>query len=695
MSAKKRPAIASQRDADTKSVLRGGFIPQIKRYFFCAVGVATFCAAAYIYSPVLYRRGEESATQLEFVLDDDLLVYQNDLIVLPFGLHGLYDIWFTTKAVDYWPISNTAFWIEWRLFGMDPLGYHAVSFALHCVETLLLWLILKRLKIPGALLAAFLFAVHPVNVESVAWIASQKNLWAMLFMQLAVLCYLKIELASGTEMSSKRFALWYGLTLACFVTAMLGKGSAVILPAILALVVYLNRPLRLTDAYKFAPFVILAGVFAYVNVFFQTHGDAEVVFRQAGFLERTVTAGASIWFYLFKAVAPVNLAPVYPMWNVSVTNWVWYVPAVAAIVVSAGLVFFQRKKKVWARPFFFAWFFFLIALSPVLGATDVGFFRYAIVADRYQHLAIIGVLGLVAAGLSVGVKRWPTFGSVGAAAVVGAAAIVFLPTAQRQANIFVTTEGWYRAAIEKNPGCWMAYNNLGNCLLNKGRMDEALSLYRKAIEIKAIYPEAHLDLGVALAQLGKTEEAAEEMRIAIRQRYDYLDAHYDYGNILYQKKEYAEAEASYRRALKIKPTHAECLNNLGMAVKAQGRSAEAIKIFRESADAKPNYADARRNLGISLAQEDRFKEAGGVFQEVLEFDPSNVEARMYLSRCLAIQNKNAEALEQAKLALSYAKQKGDPQWIVQCEDWIKQHAALTQRESNRNEVPPIEINVAP
>jgi protein O-mannosyl-transferase len=245
-----------------------------------------------------------------FIWDDEILVSNNRLVR---DSDGLYRIWFSTKAIDYWPLTNTTFWIEWHLWGMNTTGYHFTNIILHIVDSLLIWIILRRIAVPGAFLAALIFAVHPVNVESVAWIAQRKNTLAMLFFLLSILWYLKNEIPSVQKhlhtipysLSPVSLSVWYWLSLLSFLLAMLSKGSVAVLPILLLGIVWWLRPLTKRDFVRTAPFFAVAVGLAYVNVWFQTHGS-ETVIRSATFLERLLGAGTVVWFYLYTALLPID-----------------------------------------------------------------------------------------------------------------------------------------------------------------------------------------------------------------------------------------------------------------------------------------------------------------------------------------------------------------------------------------------------
>jgi hypothetical protein len=265
-----------------------------------------------------------------FVWDDDSFLTKNALIKAP---DGLARFWFSTQATDYWPVTSTSLWLEWRLWGMHAAGYHATNLALHLAEALLLWSILRRMRVPGAYLAALLFAVHPVNVESVAWIAQRKNLVAMLFYLLAIFGFLR---SGWISPGARKWGLAYVLSLLAFLLALLSKGSVAPLPfVLLGLIAWQRRP-RGSDLVGLAPFFGISATLVAVNVWFQTHGTHEII-RQADGIQRLLGAAAAVWFYLWKALIPVDLIFVYPQWHISASDWRWWGPLMAAMALTLWL----------------------------------------------------------------------------------------------------------------------------------------------------------------------------------------------------------------------------------------------------------------------------------------------------------------------------------------------------------------------
>ena len=437
---------------------------------------------------------------------------------------GLYRFWCTAEPQDFWPVTNTSFWLEWRLWGMTSAGYHVTNLILHLLTALLIWAILRKLFIPGAFLAGLIFALHPANVESVAWIAQRKNLLAMLFFLFSILCYVKfLELARPRPTSKQitstghiplstfssviphpsSFRFWYWSSLAAFVLAMLSKGSVIVLPALLLGIIWWLRPLTIRDMAQMSPFFAVAAALAVVNVWFQTHGT-DLVIRTATFNERLLGAGGVVWFYLYKALVPLNLLFVYPQWRIEAGNPLWWLPLAAAVLVTALL---WRYRHGWSRPLLFAWGFFCAALLPVLGFADVYFMKFSLVANHYQHIALIGPVALATAGLSAlrGRLQVPARRTANAAAIVAMCALARLTYAQ--SSLYSNELTLYQATLEKNPDSWMTQNNLADVLFQAGRLSEAIEHYRQALQVRPDYADAQNNLGFALNTLGRRQEA--------------------------------------------------------------------------------------------------------------------------------------------------------------------------------------------
>lgn len=299
-----------------------------------------------------------------FVWDDTTLITENRLVK---ANDGLYRFWFTTEAEDYWPLTSTAWWLEWRVWGDNATAYRVVNLLLHGVNAILVWIILRRLKIPGAWVAALVFAIHPVNVATAAWISEQKNTLSMLFYLTAVLLYLRFDESEGR--------CWYALSLGTFLLALLSKAAVAMLPVVLLGCVWWRRDrVRWKDLLRSVPFFVLSLVLGLVTVWFQHHPDsAGHPVRDDGFAARLAGAGWAPWFYLSKALLPLNLTMIYPRWKIDASLWVSYVPGIA---LAGCFMLFWRRRRTWGRPLLFGLGYFVIMLFPVLGFFNQSFFSY-------------------------------------------------------------------------------------------------------------------------------------------------------------------------------------------------------------------------------------------------------------------------------------------------------------------------------
>ncbi len=585
-----------------------------------------------------------------FIFDDNLLITKNYLIRNPDGLRR---IWCTTESVDYWPVTNTSFCIEWRLWGTRSTGYHVTNLIFHIVEALLIWVILRKMSIPAAFLAAVLFAVHPVNVESVAWIASRKNIAAMMFFLLTIFWYLKAQLAGEKgPLQNRPFqphaGPCYWLSFAAFALAMLSKGSVVILPLLMLGIVWWSRSLTRRDLLRILPFFILAVFLAGVNIWFQTHGK-DIHVRNAGFIERLLGAGGVVWFYLYKVLLPLDLAFFYPLWRIEVGNPLWWLPLLAALAVTVVL---WINRKTWSRPLLFSWGFFCASLVPVMGFTDLGFMKYSLVADHYQHIAIIGVIALTAAGWSIWRERTRNRSHrlSTAVAVVAVGLLAFL--SWRQSGLYHDAVGLFQSTLKINPGSWPAHNCLGIELEQEGRLQDAIEHFRQALQLNPFNCEAENNLGMALDNAGRIQEAIEHYRQALQLVPDYPPAHNNLGIVLMKIGQSNEAIEHYRRALSVKPNDIDAYNNLGCALVQTNRFQEAVEYYQRALSLDADLYYVHNNMGYALEHTGRIEDAINHYEKALQLNPNHAESHNNLANALTRIGHFGEAIRQYELALS-------------------------------------------
>ena len=333
------------------------------------------------------------AYQAEYIkFDDTNYIVDNELLRTPAGLRHIWtDIGAYRFAVQYYPMTQTSFWAEYQMWGAQPTGYHVTNVVLHAFNAVFVWLILRRLRLPGAFLAALIFALHPVHVHSVAWIVERKNVLSGFFFLLTILSWLRF-----TRTHSWFF---YAMALLLFLLGMFSKTAVCTLPIVLLLWIWWKRP----EAWKrytaaAVPFFAIAVTLGIVTLLRETSYDTSVTERDSGLdpLEKILVAGRALWFYAGKLVYPANLVPIYPKWTISTqAGWKYIFPIAAAAVP----VFFWLFRRWLGKGPLVAVLYFAISLGPVLGFIHFGFLAHSYVSDHLQYLASIGLLaGLAAAG---------------------------------------------------------------------------------------------------------------------------------------------------------------------------------------------------------------------------------------------------------------------------------------------------------
>lgn len=574
-----------------------------------------------------------------FLLDDNWYLTDAPLIA---ATDGIWKFWFSSEPVDYYPLSNTSLWLEWRLWGLNPTGYRATNLLLHLVSTGLIWSVLRRLSVPGAFAAALLFALHPVNVESVAWISQRKGLLALALYLTSLYAYLRAEAAPQPDSDRGR---WYATSIFTFTLAVLSKGSVAVMPLIALGALAWLRPLNRRDLIRIAPFASIAVFLVLLQGWFQARVTPDEA-RIGGPVERLLTAGSVVWFYLYKALLPVDLSFVYPRWRIAADQLRWWLPVLGAAGVTAAL---WRGRHGAARLVLFAWGYFCIALLPVMGFADFGFMEHSLVADHHQHAALIAPLALLAAGW----QRWQAraasqmFARAAAAAVVGA--LVFLTW--RQAALYSDGTRLYRAAIAANPESWLAHHNLGFALLAGDQPAGALPYLERAARLKAQDFDVRSNLALAYFRLGRGGEAIDHYGAAARIRPDSAAAQFNLASALAGLGQPESAVEHYRLALELRPGDAETHTNLAAALMELGDLAAAREHARSAVAAGPELAAAHLNLGRVLLRSGEPAEAIISLQSAVRLDGSSAAARNDLGVALATVGRIAAAIDEFREAL--------------------------------------------
>jgi protein O-mannosyl-transferase len=583
----------------------------------CIFGLLLAVAAIFAYRPA-WNGG--------FLWDDDVYVTDNKLLTAPDGLRR---IWFSLDSPSqYFPLTYTTFRVEHALWGLNPTGYHWVNLLLHVANALLVWRVLARLNVPGAWLAGAIFALHPVQVESVAWITERKNVLMGFFFLLTLLAWI----AFIDERTRRRWR-FYALAVVLYMLALSAKTTACTLPAVLLLILWLHKkPITKVRLIQIVPFVILSIGMGLLAVWWERyHQGTRGSLFALGLVERLLIASRAVWFYLSKLIWPSNLTFIYPKWNISPAHPLDYAWLLAGIVLCVAIYFLRRYV---GRSLEVAAAFFVATLSPVLGFIMLYTFRYTFVADHYQYLACIGPIALASAGVVTLADRCKPCRAVLLRAALFAVAILGGLT-WRQAGMYRDIETLWRTTLARNPGCLIAHTNLGTVLLLKGQLDEAIAHYRTALQMQPNTWDLEYNLGTALWWKGNVDEAILHCDRAVAMQPNDPDAQMSLANALFEKKRIDEAIIHYQKALAIRPDNFLARYRLCHTLLEKGEIDGAIQLCRAALLIRPDDADCHTLLAAALEAKGLTQEAIAHCEKAVEFSPRSVAARTNLAWLLA------------------------------------------------------------
>ena len=596
-------------------------MPRPARRSWVVAGIVALTLAAYV-----------PAFQAGWVWDDDSYVTANPTLR---SADGLRRIWLEPGAVaQYYPLTFTTLWLEYQLHGLAPEGYHATNVALHAANAVLVGLVLEAAVVPAAWPAALLFALHPIQVESVAWVTERKNVLSATCYLLAFLTLLRWRATRDAAAHGRR---WYAAALGCFVLALLSKTVTSTLP-VAYLIVRWWRTGRIArdDVVAMLPFVAAGAVAGSITAALErSHVGAVGIFWDQTFAERVLIAGRALWFYVGKLVWPWPLVFIYPRWTLDVASAAqWMLPAAAALV---GLGLLAAIGRIGRGPFVAA-LAFAVTLGPALGFVNVYPMRYSFVADHFAYLASVPFLALVTALVAGYV---PTQAGRGALAVV--AGILALLTWDR-CQAFHDAGTLWQDTLAKNPQATIAHVNLGYSLYEKGQSVEAIALFDQGLAIEPEAGDLWNNRGLALGALGRTEEAIVSYRRAIQVDPANTEARSNLGNTLASVGRYAEAVEVYGDALRRRPRYAEVHNNLANVLAMSGDTTTALEHYRLALEADPAYFEAHRNMGEVLLGAGRAADACERFDAALRLRPGELDPTLGRIRCLAAGDRLAEAI---------------------------------------------------
>ncbi|MES1213577.1 MAG: tetratricopeptide repeat protein [Singulisphaera sp.] len=584
-----------------------------------------------------------------FIWDDDSYVTANLTL---HTVEGLRRIWCEIGAVpQYYPLVFTTFWLEYHLWGLTPQGYHVTNVILHALSVLLLWRLLVRLHVPGAWLAAALFAVHPVMVESVGWVTERKNVLSLALALASLYYYLRFapldDVVTGENdaRAARSHWWWYALSLGLFLAALLSKTVVASLPAVILVLTWWKRgrvaPLDVARLLPFFALGIISGLStAWLEKYHVGAAGVEWDFTP---VERLLIAGRAAWFYAGKLAWPYPLAFFYPRFTIDESALWQYLFPLAALLLVIGL--WAARGRVGRGPLA-AVLIFGGVLVPALGFFDVYPMRFSFVADHFQYHASVALLALAAAGAAT---LTASLSESGRRLVVAGAAVVLAVLAGHtieRAYVFQNLERLYRDTIAKNPRGPTAYANLAVYLESVGRYDEALTIAREAVRLDPNEATAHNTLGICLIRLAassenpaqQTSEGLAELNEALRLFPRYADAHVNLATALLATGQREQARQQLLDALQDDPLHAEAHNALGNLLAEDHDFRQAATQYEAAVAARPNFEKAWNNLGVCWMNLGETAQAIQCFQESLRQNPAYEDARANLVRAQRVRS---------------------------------------------------------
>lgn len=541
-----------------------------------------------------------------YLWDDDIHISDNLTLRSP---KGLWQIWFQPGATaQYYPLTFSAWWVGYHLWGLDPLGYHLLTVVAHGMAAILLWRLLECLQLRGALLGAAIFALHPVNVMSVAWMTELKNTLSASLALVSALAYarafsldINTPSASGNA-QSVRWA-WYAASLVMFFLAMCAKTAMALVPASLLLIVWWRRGrLHARDWLAVLPMVAIAVGMGSLTIWIErTTGGAAGVEFKLDWLERILVSGRSFWFYLGSFVWPRPMPFVHERWSIDAHSAPQYLFPLATMLLLGGAWYMRGRI---GRGLFASLAHHYIASSALVLAVTLYMMRYAFVSQHWQYFGTMSISATVGYAVTCIHERLKWFGRL--PLVVLLCGLGFLTW--NQCTMYADAEALWRITIARSPNSWMAHDNYGNALARAGRFAEAIEQHRSALRLNPNSAETYSNLGNTLLQAGSLEQAIASYEKSLELNPHNASTHYNLGNLLlHQTDRLEEAAFHLENSLVLERRSGVVARNfyvpydLGLIYSRQGRFEEAERQFRDALALSPDFAAAKIRLAWLLA----------------------------------------------------------------------------------------------
>jgi len=563
-----------------------------------------------------------------YIWDDDLYLTQNPYLN---DFEGLKRLWLDMNArLQYYPMVFTSFWVEHKIWGLDPIGYHIDNTLIHCMNVILLWRILVFLDIRGSWLGAAIFAIHPVQVESVAWITERKNLLSGFFLFLSLYSFLqfyKPHLSSESNIRNTKNWPIYGLSLLLFLCALWSKTVTCTLPAVILLIFWWKEN-RICKEVIFLtiPYFIIGLCFGLLTAWLEKYNAGALGPEwEFSFLDRFLIAGRALWFYMGKLFFPSPLIFIYPRWIIDDSIWWQYIYPLAFLAL---IYILWLLRNIIGRGTLAGILLFSGTLFPALGFFNVYPMLFSFVADHFQYLACIGVIVLFSNGLIRVLDRLQPFLHW---ATVISLLLVLGSLTWFQSHIYKNAFSLWTDTINKNPGAWLAHNNLGVEYEKMGRLSLAIHSFESSLQYKSDFHLAHYNLGNIYKKLGQYEDSVSPYKNALEINPKYYQAHFNLGYSYQSLGKLEDSIESYEKALKINPQFFKAQFNLGNAYRDLGRLEESVKSYERALITIPGHLTSLVNMGKVLSQLNKNQLAINAISRAIELNPDNISAHYNLA----------------------------------------------------------------
>ncbi len=586
----------------------------------------------------------------DFIWDDEDYVTKNKAVR---SLEGLTRMWIVPRSVVQWyPMVYTSFFLEYQLWELNPVGYHVVNVLLHAVCALLVWRLLRVLDVPGAWLAAAIFAVHPVEVESVAWITERKNVLSLAFALASMLLYLRFRPVEQNSPAPRAAVAWryYAAALLLFVLALLSKTTVVTLPAVLLVIVWWKQGrIGARDVWPLVPFFACAAAMAAFTTWIEKY---HVGARGEGWamspIERSLVAGRALWFYTGKLVWPYPVIFYYPRWKIDATQWWQYLFPIAVLALMLGL--WLARNRIGRGPLA-AVLIFAGVMAPALGFVSLYYFRYSFVADHFQYHASVALIALAAAGATLLYARLSSALRKGAKVVAAGVLVLLAFLTWRHAGAFRNMETLCLRSIDKNPHSWVAYQNLAKIAAERNEHDVAVRYCQTAVEMEPDQANPRNGLGVQLMLAGRYLDAVEQLERAVEITPKFPAAHNNLADAFVLVGNAPKAWQHYQQAIEYDSGYAMPHCGLGRLLASQGDLAAAQRELEEAVRIDPDSWLAHDSLGLVLRDRREFSRAAAEFERAIKLNVTNVDLYLHLADAFQRLNRPAEAIPHLEIAV--------------------------------------------